>query len=106
MYKEIHAFRRKPLKELTRLDFVVFEALELAHGPRHERLIDVTQQGIQRRGGITPLVRNPPSKERIELLGNVLQGQLCLPSYVQVPNRLAHGLHRRGTDCRIKSTKQ
>jgi hypothetical protein len=24
MYKEIHAFRRKPLKELTRLDFVVY----------------------------------------------------------------------------------
>ena len=57
MYKEIHAFRREPLKELARLDFVVFEALELTHRPRHERLIDVSQQGIQRRGGITPLTQ-------------------------------------------------
>jgi hypothetical protein len=68
MYKEIHAFRREPLKELARLDFVVFEALELTRRPRHERLIDVSQQGIQRRGGIAPVVRNPPPKERIELL--------------------------------------
>jgi hypothetical protein len=68
------------LEELTRLDFVAFEALEFTHRPRYERLIDVSQQGIQRRGGIAPLVRNPPPKERIELLGNVLQGQLCLTS--------------------------
>ena len=79
MYKEIHAIRRKPLKDLTRLDFVVFEALE-THRPRHECLIDVSQQGIQRRGGIAPIVCNPPPKEGIELSGNVLQGQLCLPT--------------------------
>jgi hypothetical protein len=30
---------------------VAFEALEFTHRPRHERLIDVSQQGIQRRGG-------------------------------------------------------
>jgi len=106
MYKEIHAFRRKPLEELTRLDFVVFKALELTHRPRHERLIDVSQQRIQRRGGIAPIVRNPPPEEGIGLLGNVLQGPLCLSSEVQVPDRLAHGLQRRGANCWIESCKQ
>jgi hypothetical protein len=42
MYKEIHAFCRKPLEELTRSDFVTFEALEFTHHPCHERLIDVS----------------------------------------------------------------
>src|ERR1700737_3237619 len=83
MYKEIHAVRRKPLKKLTRLDFVAFEALEFTHRPHHECLIEVSQQGIQRRGGIAPIVRNPPPKERIEPLGNVLQGQLCLTRITQ-----------------------
>ena len=47
MYKEIHTFRRQPFQELTGVDFVAFEALELTYRPRHERLIDVSQQGIQ-----------------------------------------------------------
>jgi hypothetical protein len=80
MYKEIHAFRRKPFKELTCVDFVAFEALEFTHRTRHERLIDVSQQGIQRRGGKAPIVHNSHPKEGIELLGDVLQGQLCLTS--------------------------
>jgi hypothetical protein len=68
MYKEIHAFCRKPLEELTRSDFVTLEALEFTHHPCHERLIDVSQQGIQRRGDIVPIVRNPPPKERLSCL--------------------------------------
>ena len=35
-----------------------------------------------------------------------VQGQLRLTPYVQVPNRLTHGLHRRGADCWIESSKQ
>src|ERR1700730_15491730 len=105
MYKDFHAFRRQSFEELTRLDFVAFEALELTHRPCHKPLIDISQQGIQRRGGIAPIVRNPSAKERIEFLGNVLQGQLRLTPYVQVPDRLAHGLHCRGADCWIESSK-
>ena len=33
MYKEIHTFRRQPFQELTGMDFVAFEALELTHRP-------------------------------------------------------------------------
>jgi hypothetical protein len=80
MYKEVHAFRRKPLEELTRSDFVTFKALEFTHRPCHERLIDVLQHGIQRRGGIAPMLRNPSPEERIDLPGDVLQGELCLTS--------------------------
>src|SRR5215831_11106174 len=106
MFEEIPSLRSEPLQKLARTDLMVFKALELTHRPRHERLIDVAQQGIQLRGSIAPIVRNPPPKERIELLGYVLQGQLCLTSEVQVPNRLSHSLHRRGADCWIESSKQ
>src|SRR5215471_19485249 len=106
MYEEVPSLRRKPLQELTRTDLMVFKALELTHRPRHEHLIDISQQGIQRRGSIAPIVRNPSAKKRIEFLGNGLQGQLRLTPYVQVPDRLTHGLHRRGADCWIKSSKQ
>jgi len=93
-------------KNWARPDLMDFKALELSHRPGHKRLIDISQQGVERRGGITPIVRNPPPRERIELLGNVLQGQLCLTSYLQVPNRLPDGPHRRGADCWIESSKQ
>src|SRR5215469_17718368 len=106
MYEEVPSLRRKPLQELTRTDLMVFKALELTRRPRHEHLIDVSQQGIQRRGSKAAIIRNPSSKERIEFLGDVLQGQLRLTPYVQVPNRLPHGFHRRGADCWIKSSKQ
>jgi len=70
MYKEIHAFPRKPLQELTHLEFVTFKALELTQRPCHKRLIDVLQHGIQRRAGIAPIVRNPSPEERIDLPGD------------------------------------
>src|ERR1700692_4657184 len=34
--------------------------------PGHERLIDVPDQGVQRRWGISPIVLNPTPQERIE----------------------------------------
>jgi hypothetical protein len=46
--EEIRLLPRKPLQELARLDFAVFKALELAHRPGKERLIDVSEQGVQR----------------------------------------------------------
>lgn len=52
MNEEIRVLLRKPLQKLARLDFAVLKALELTHRPGKERLIDVSEQGVQRRGGI------------------------------------------------------
>ena len=55
MHEEILSFRSKPLQELARPDLMFFKALELLHRPSHKRLIDISQQGIQRRWGISPV---------------------------------------------------
>ena len=49
---------------------MVFKALELSHRPGYEHLIDVPQQGIQRRWGVSPVVLDPTPQEWIELQGN------------------------------------
>ena len=98
-------FRGKALEKLARPDLMVFKALELSHRPGYERLIDVPQQGVQRRWGISSVVLDPTPKERIELLGDVLQRQLCLMVKFQFPNRRPHGFHRRGANCGIKSAE-
>jgi hypothetical protein len=54
MYEDVYAFRRKPLQEMARLDFVVSKALELTHHPRYERLIDVSEHRVQRGGALRP----------------------------------------------------
>src|ERR1700675_2214966 len=82
------------------------KALELSHHPGYERLIDVSQQGVHRRWGVSSVVLDPTSQEWIELLGDVLQRQLCLMAKFQFPNRRLHGFHRRGANCGIKSAGQ
>ena len=49
MYEESPLFLGKPLEELARPDCMAFEALELSHHPGHQHLIDVPEQGAQRR---------------------------------------------------------
>jgi hypothetical protein len=84
---------------------MVFKALELSLRPSYERLIEVPQQGLQRRWGVSPVVLNPTPQEWIELAGNVLQRQLCLTAKFQFPNRRPHGFHRRGANCGIESAE-
>src|SRR4030095_7937647 len=64
------------------------------------------KQWVQSRAGIAPVVTSPPPKEWIEFASNILQGQLRLMPEFQVPNRLPHSLHRRGTNCRIEAPEQ
>src|ERR1022692_5127189 len=71
-----------------------------------ERLIDVSKHRIQRRWCESPIVRDPPPKERIEQLGDVVQRSLRLPTDVQLPDRRSHGFECRDTDRRIESTEQ
>src|SRR6266446_11010293 len=85
---------------------MILKALELAHRPSQKRLIDVSEQGVQRRWRVSPVVLDPPSQERVEPLGNVSQRQLCLTAKIQVPNHRPHGLHRRGADCGVKAAEQ
>ena len=80
MYEEIRPGLSESFKKPTRQGFAAFKALELTHGPGHERVIDVSQQRGQRRRSIAPVVAYPAPKERIELAGDVLQRQLRLPS--------------------------
>src|SRR5664279_5554108 len=104
--EEIRSLRDKPLKKMARTDLVVFKAFELSYHPGQYRLIDVSEQGVQRRWSISPVVLNPAPEEWIELPGNVVQRQLSLMTNIQVPNRQPHGFHRRGADCRIESAEQ
>jgi hypothetical protein len=85
---------------------MALKALELLHRPGYERLIDVSQQGVQRRWGVSPVVLDPSPQERIELPGNGLQRQLCLMAKFQFPNRRPHGFHCRGANCGIKSAEE
>jgi len=85
---------------------MVFKAIELSHRPGDKRLIDVPQQGIQRRWGVSSVVLDPTSQKWIELPGNGLQRQLCLMAKLQFPNRRPHGFHRRGANCGIKSAEK
>jgi hypothetical protein len=63
MYKEIHAFRRKPLQEPTRSDFVRLKALELTHRPCHERLIDDCSTGYSAEEALRPCTQSIPVGE-------------------------------------------
>jgi hypothetical protein len=55
-------FRGKALEKLARPDRMVFKALELSHRPGYERPVDVPQQGVQRRWGVSSVVLDPGSK--------------------------------------------
>src|ERR1700730_373858 len=85
---------------------MVFKALELSHRPGNEHLIDVSQQGVQRRWGVSSVVLDPTPQEWIEPTGNVLQRQLCLMAKFQFPNRRPHGFHRRGANCGVESAEK
>ena len=82
------------------------KALELTHRPCQKRQIDVSQQRSQRRWRVSPVIRDPTPKQRIELLGNVGQRPLRSTSKVQLPNRRPHGLQRRDADRGIGPAEQ
>jgi hypothetical protein len=85
---------------------MAFKALELVHRPGHECLIDMSQQGIEGRWGVSPVVLDPTPQERIELPSNVLQRHGCLLANGQVSNRRPHGFHCRRTDRRSETAEQ
>jgi hypothetical protein len=58
------------------------KALELAHDPGLELLVDVVSQSGQGRTAEPAVVGDPPPKERIELLGDISQRPRRLPRYV------------------------
>lgn len=70
--EEIGSLSREPFYELARKRCTTLKALELTLRPSHERLIDVSQQGKQRRRSIASVIFNPASEEGIELPGDVL----------------------------------
>ncbi len=65
--EEIRSLRDKPLKKIARTDLVVLKAFELSYHPGQYRLIDVSEHGVQRRWGISPVVLDPAPEEWIEL---------------------------------------
>ena len=106
MNEEIRSLRDKPLKKMARTDLVVLKAFELSYHPGQYRLINVSEHGVQRRWGISPVVLDPAPEEWIELPGNVVQRQLSLMTNIQVPNRRPHGFRRRGANRGIESAEQ
>jgi hypothetical protein len=106
MNEEMRVIAGEFLQKLARTDLVVDKAFELPHRPRHKRLIDVSQQWVQRRRSVSSVVLDPASEERIDPLGNISQGHLRLTTNVQPPDRRSHGFERRDTDRRIESAEQ
>jgi len=70
--EEIGALSREPFYKLARKSCTTLKALELTLRPSHERLIDVSQQGRQRRRSVASVISNPASEEGIERSGDVL----------------------------------
>jgi len=70
--KEIGSLSREPFYKQARESCTPLKALELTLRPSHERLIDVSQQGRQRRRSIVSVISNPALEEGIELPGDVL----------------------------------
>ena len=56
MSEEIGSLSREPFYKLARESCTTLKALELTLRPSHERLIDVSQQGSQRRRSITSVI--------------------------------------------------
>src|ERR1700740_3118466 len=54
-------------------------------------MIDVPEQGSERRWLVSPIVIDPPPKERIETIGDFGQRQLCAMSDAHFPDRCSHG---------------
>ena len=106
MHEEIPPVGSKTLEKAARPDPMSLKALELAHRPSQKRLIDVSQQGGQRRWRVSPVVGNPAPKERIDPPGDVGQRKLRLSAKVQVPNRSPHGLQGRNADRGIEAAEQ
>src|ERR1700745_2389971 len=82
------------------------KALELAHDPGLELLVDVVSQSGQGRTAEPAVVGDPPPEERIELLGDISQRPRRLPRYVQAFDRRPHRLQRRGADRRRVATEE
>src|SRR5579859_922945 len=88
------------------LCLAVLKALELAHGPIPELPVNVGSQNVQGRTTESPIVGNPPTKERIDLLSDVSQSHRRQSQHVQAPDRFSHRLHRRWADRRRVATKE
>ncbi len=72
MSEEIGSLSREPFYKPARESCTTLKALELTLRPSYERLIDIAQQGRQRRRSIASVVSNPTSEEGIEIPGDVL----------------------------------
>lgn len=106
MHKEMRALPGQFLQELARADLVGSKALELPQRPGQQRLIDVPEQGSERRWRVSPIVIDPPPKERIETIGDFGQRQLGATSDAQFPDLRPHGLQCRRADGRVEATEQ
>ena len=64
------------------------------------------QQGIQRRGTESAIVRQPPSQDGIVHSANVHQAEIRSVAKIPLPRRLPHGLESRLADRRGKAHKE
>ena len=56
------------LKEAGSPNLAPLKALELPHRPSHERQIDVSEHGLQRRAVVSPVVPDPPRRSGLSTL--------------------------------------
>ena len=105
MDEERRTLRGEVFQEEPRSGLVRLEALELPSDPTQQRQVDVPEQGRQGRGCVSPVIPDPPSKERIEFLGDIGQRQMRLSPNVLVPDRGPHGFERRRADRRVEPTE-
>src|ERR1700722_9754007 len=98
MYEESCALTGYPLQELPRTSSLPSEALELPHHPGTQCFINIVEHWSERRCRVPPVVLYPTPQDWIELARDIRQRHVCAASYVQVPDRLPHRLHRRWAD--------
>ena len=99
MYKQIRMFPSHSFEKATGAGLLCGKAFELPHHPGAKCQIDISNHGIKRRRRVSPIVCDPPPKERIDLPGDVGHRQLGSMAEPKFPDRRPHGLHRRDTDC-------
>ena len=92
MYKKTCLLASYPFQEFARAGPVPFEALEFAHHPSPQRLIDVTIDRGESRWCVAPVVPHPAPKDWIELACNSDHRHVCSTPYIQVPDRFPHCL--------------
>src|SRR6476620_6317882 len=82
------------------------QSFEFLHGPSNEMLVDMPCEGVQLGAVEGPVIAEPASHLRVDLLGEAGQIRPAAPPKMPGPDRLTDHLPRLGTDGRGEAHKE